>query len=162
MGNKHGVRNLVPGLGRSRSITRLSPQNYADPAGAPKEVTALIGPNCRWARRGECKDSLGVKLETEETTIGTPTTASPVASDKTKCAHPNSFQLALTLISLCTFPFASPLSLYRPRQKSSIAQLLYKPSITVEFLKFQIPFLELVARSCQRAKLNIYLQGKYQ
>ncbi|SRR6266436_7992331 len=61
MGNKHAVRNLVPRLGRSRSVTRLSPPNYTDPAGA-FEMTALIVPSCRWARRGECKDSLGVKL----------------------------------------------------------------------------------------------------
>ena len=55
---KHAVnRNLVPRLGRSRSITRLSPPNYTDPTGAPKEMIALIFQSGRWARRGECKVS---------------------------------------------------------------------------------------------------------
>ena len=61
---------LVPRLGRSRSTYRpsVTPKLHG-PGRAPKKVTALIGPSCRSARRGECKDSLGVrvKLETEET-----------------------------------------------------------------------------------------------
>src|SRR6266446_2271007 len=114
MGNKHAVRNLVPRLGRSRSVTRLSPPNYTDPAGA-FEMTALIVPSCRWARRRESKitseSSLLVHYLFSFRINANPTTASLVAR-----THHNSFPLALPLFPLSTFIFASPLSLYRPRQ----------------------------------------------
>src|SRR6266403_5859598 len=131
-------------VGRSRSIT--------GPGRGPKEVTALIGPSCRW--RGEPYER--IPSESSQRPL-----VHYFFSFRSQTHRPQTCTsqfLPARIDPHFTFHISFRLSSHYIDLDRDHPYLSYEPSIAVEFLKFQITFL--VARSCQRAKLNIYLEGK--